>query len=128
MIFKKEPAAPDAPETASAALPEEETVQTREEALAERERELARRELRAAAQDRLDERKLPRELLDTLDYSSAESCLTSMDSVEKAFRAAVREGITRQLRVSPPALTRPRPDLDRLSDQEYYSALRAGKA
>ena len=93
----------------------------RESALNERERQLVERELRAMALEKLAERGLPRELADALPYTDEARCLAGLDSVERAFRAAVQAGVDERLRGGTPcAGTGRRADADSLSDAEYY--------
>ena len=93
----------------------------REAALNERERQLVERELRAMALEKLAERGLPRELADALPYTDEARCLAGLDSVERAFRAAVQAGVDERLRGGTPcAATGRRADADSLSDAEYY--------
>lgn len=75
----------------------------REAALAQREAELNRRELRATALNTLAERGLPSTLAETLNYTDADQCNASIDSVEKAFRAAVQQGVESRMKGSVPA-------------------------
>lgn len=76
--------------------------QEREDALAKREAEITRRELRAQALETLAGRGLPRGLAEVLNYADAESCGASIDSVEKAFRAAVQTGVEERMKGQPP--------------------------
>lgn len=61
--------------------------------LARREADITRRELRAEALNQLGEKKLPTKLADILDYSSADACTKSIESVTAAFQEAVAEGV-----------------------------------
>lgn len=72
--------------------------QQREAALAEREKALNLRELRATAATTLAEKGLPQGLLDTLNYADAESCQKSIETMEAAFRQAVRDGVDERLK------------------------------
>lgn len=62
----------------------------REAELQAREAEIGRRELRAEAARLLQERALPAELMDALNYDSAEGVARSVDAAERAFREAVQ--------------------------------------
>ena len=94
----------------------------REAALAERERRLLERELRAMALEKLAERGLPVELADALPYTDEAKCLSAIDSVERAFRAAVQAAVDERLRGGMPVTGgRGRADADSLSDAEYYN-------
>ncbi len=66
--------------------------------LTKREKEITTRELRATAYETLAEKNLPKELVDILNYSDAESCNKSIESVEKAFQSAVEKAVNDKLR------------------------------
>lgn len=76
--------------------------QKREEEFAKRESALTMRELRAEASQTLAEKDLPLALIDCLNFSSAEKCNESIDTVEKAFRAAVQAGVESRMKGSAP--------------------------
>ncbi len=75
-------------------------LKEREDAIAAREAEITKRELRATATETLVTRGLPKELAEILDYSDADKCNASIDSVEKAFRDAVQAGVDSRLKSS----------------------------
>lgn len=91
----------------------------REAALNEREGAIARRELRAEAARMLSERSLPPELAEALNYESAERVAESLDAAERAFRAAVQNGVEMRMRGSLPSAGRSSRSGD-MSDTEYY--------
>jgi hypothetical protein len=96
--------------------------EAREKKLADREVEITRRELRAKALEALAEKGLPKELAETLNYTDADSCNQSIESVEKAFRAAVDAAVNAKLRGNPPKVGDPvKTDYDKMTDAEYYS-------
>ena len=66
--------------------------------LTKREKDITTRELRATAYETLAEKNLPKELVDILNYSDAESCNKSIESVEKAFQSAVEKAVNDKLR------------------------------
>lgn len=70
----------------------------RVEELAKREKDITTRELRATAYETLAEKNLPKELVDILNYSDAEQCNKSIESVEKAFQSAVEKAVNDKLR------------------------------
>lgn len=80
----------------------EHEAKEREDQIAARERAVTLRELKAEALGTLAERKLPKELADVLDYSDAEKCKTSLDAIEKAFRAAVQAGVESRMKGTTP--------------------------
>ncbi|MGM0214960.1 DUF4355 domain-containing protein [Enterococcus sp. AZ109] len=69
----------------------------KQEAEAERLADITRRELRLEAFEELTERSLPKELIDAVVLTDADACMKSIDSIEKAFRAAVEEGVKERL-------------------------------
>lgn len=80
-----------------------------EAGMAQRERDVARRELAAHAREALAARGLPGELAGVLDYSGQEALDASLDSAERAFRAAVQRGMEQRLRGEPPRTGTSRP-------------------
>ena len=73
-------------------------AEKRENALTEREKAVAKRELMIEARDMLKEKNLPAELADILNYASADECKKSIESVEKAFTAAVEKSVNEKLK------------------------------
>lgn len=69
-----------------------------EEALLKRERDITVRELRATAHEIVAEKGLPKELIELLDYTDADTCNKSITVVEKAFQAAVEKAVNDKLR------------------------------
>lgn len=94
------------------------------EELDKREKEITTRELRAAAYETLASKDLPKELVDILNYESAESCNKSIEAVEKAFQSAVEKAINNKLRGGDPPKTGQgsKVDYSNMSDAEYYAA------
>lgn len=105
-----------------AGMSAEERLKERERQLAEREREITRRELRAMAAQLLAGRGLPGELADALCFEDAEACERSIDSVERAFRAAVQQGITQRLGSGTPPRGGEICEPAKLTDDQYYAA------
>ncbi len=70
--------------------------------LEKRERDITTRELKAQAYETLAEKGLPKELVDILNYSDAELCNKSIESVEKAFQSAVEKAVNEKLRGGDP--------------------------
>lgn len=56
--------------------------------LEQREKDITTRELRATAYETLAEKELPKELVDILNYESAEACNKSIEVIEKAWSKA----------------------------------------
>lgn len=74
----------------------------REKELADREAAVTRRELKAEARAQLAEQGLPAKLADVLDFSSAENCKASFESVTAAFNEAVQDAVNERLRSKEP--------------------------
>lgn len=70
--------------------------------LAKREKDITTRELKAAAYETLAEKGIPKELVEILNYESAETCNTSIEAVEKAFQSAVQKAVNEKLRGGKP--------------------------
>ena len=66
--------------------------------LEKREKDITTRELRATAHETLAEKGLPKDLIDILNYTDAESCNKSIESVERAFQSAVQKAVNEKLR------------------------------
>ena len=73
-----------------------------EQKLAEREKAVTERELRAAAKETLTSKGLPAELSECLDYTDADKCTKSIESVSKAFNTAVANAVNAKFRQNPP--------------------------
>lgn len=58
------------------------------------------RELKAEARETLASRGLPTELSGVLNYTDADTCKTSIDALEKAFKSAVADGVEQRLKSS----------------------------
>ena len=58
------------------------------------------RELKAEARETLNEKGLPTELAEILNYADADACKASVDTVERAFRAAVEKCVEQKLKSS----------------------------
>lgn len=67
-----------------------------------REKDITTRELRATAYETLAEKNLPKELVDILNYESADTCNKSIEAVEKAFQSAVEKAVNDKLRGGQP--------------------------
>ena len=66
--------------------------------LEQREKDITTRELKATAYETLAEKNLPKELVNILNYESAETCNSSIEAVEKAFQSAVEKAVNEKLR------------------------------
>lgn len=70
--------------------------------LERREKEINTRELRAQAYETLAEKNLPKELIGTLNFESAETCNASIEALEKSFQSAVEKAVNEKLRGGDP--------------------------
>ena len=75
----------------------------REEELTAREKAIQEKELRYTALNILEEKKLPTQLIDCLNLSSAESCNKSIESIQKAWTEALTAAVDARLKSNPPA-------------------------
>ena len=73
-----------------------------EEKLAKREAEVTKRELMAEAKVQLAEKGLPVGLAAVLDFSGADECTASIETVSKAFAQAVENAVNERLKGAPP--------------------------
>lgn len=89
--------------------------------LARREADITRRELRAEALNQLGEKKLPTKLADILDYSSADACTKSIESVTAAFQEAVAEGVAAATKGGKPP--KAAPDGGRIYSREELASM-----
>lgn len=96
--------------------------QKREKELSDREADITRRELMAEAKNTLAEKGLPADLADVLDYTDADSCKRSMETVEKAFQKAVQASVEERLKGGKTLKKAPQSDeMDALEKQIYES-------
>ena len=70
--------------------------------LLKREQDITQRELKAGAKEILAEKKLPISLAEILNYTSSESCTSSIEAVQEAFAEAVTQGVNNALKQNPP--------------------------
>ncbi|HFE9851443.1 TPA: DUF4355 domain-containing protein [Enterococcus faecalis] len=87
-----------------AALSAEEKAQEQERLKKEEEEkrlaEITRRELRLEALEILEDKELPKELIDAVVLTDTDACKASIDGMEKAFRAAVESAVNKRLAAS----------------------------
>lgn len=76
--------------------------QKQEKDLAAREANITKRELMAEAKNTLTEKKLPVSLSEVLNYTDADSCKKSIETVEKAFQTAVQAAVEERLKGGKP--------------------------
>lgn len=75
--------------------------------LEKREAEITRRELKSQALEMLEQKNLPKSLVDLLNLTDADSCKASIDAVEKAFSQAVQEDVDNKLKGDRPITKAP---------------------
>lgn len=76
--------------------------QKREKELSDRETEVTRKELMAEAKNTLADKNLPAELAEVLNYTDADACNKSIETVEKAFNKAVEAAVEEKLKGGKP--------------------------
>lgn len=77
-------------------------LQKEKNELSAREAAVTKKELMAEAKGTLAEKKLPVSLAEILDYKDAETCKTSIETVEKAFQEAVQAAVEQKLKGGTP--------------------------
>jgi len=75
--------------------------------LEKREAEITRRELKNQALEMLEQKNLPKSLVDLLNLTDADSCKASIDAVEKAFSQAVQADVDNKLKGDRPITKAP---------------------
>ena len=70
--------------------------------MAEREANITRRELAAEAKETLAGKKLPISLAEIINYTDADSCKKSIETIEKTFNAAVEKAVEDKLKGGKP--------------------------
>lgn len=70
--------------------------------LDDREAAINRRELTAQAKVQLADKGIPTELADVLNYTDAESCKKSIETVSKAFQSAVEKAVEERIKGGKP--------------------------
>lgn len=96
----------------------------KEKDLAAREAEVTKKELMAEAKNTLASDGLPQELAEVLDYTDADTCKKSMDTVKKAFQKAVEAAVEEKLKGGkPPKKATETKDEDILKQQVYNAMM-----
>lgn len=83
----------------------------------QKERDLTKRELMAEAKNTLSEKSLPLSLAELLNYTDAEACNKSLETVEKAFSDAVKAGVEEKLKGGKPPKSPPGDSEEELEKQ-----------
>ena len=96
-------------------------LEKREKEYADRLKELNLRELKAEAQNQLLEANLPKEFAILLNYESAETVKSSIETVQGLFAKAVEKAVNERLGGNePPKKGGKAIDYSKMSDEEYY--------
>lgn len=90
-------------------------MQKRIKDLEAREKAITKKELQATAKNALAEKELPLELAELLDYTDAESCNKSIESLDQAFRNAVSAAVNERLKGADPMKKAPETQEDELA-------------
>lgn len=77
-------------------------VKKRQEDLDAREAAITQRELTAQAKVQLADKGIPTELAEILNFTDADSCKKSIETVEKAFQSAVEKAVDERLKGGKP--------------------------
>ncbi len=94
----------------------------REAAIEKREASLQKKELCALARRLLREKELPEDLAEALFFADEDAVKQGIGILEKAFRAAVQQGVEDRLQSTAPKSGEIKP-MDQLTDEEYYAAV-----
>ena len=76
----------------------------------------------AQAYEELKARELPTELAACLVFEDRDALTEGLNALEKAFRAAVQQGVEQRLLTDAPKTGEVKP-LSEMSDEEYYAAV-----
>ena len=77
-------------------------AQKREEELTARETAIQKKELRFEALNILEENKLPAQLIDCVDLTSADTCKASIEAIKTSWQKSVSAAVDARLQSDPP--------------------------
>lgn len=97
--------------------------QKKEKELSEREAAIARKELMAEARNTLAGDGLPQELAEVLNYTDADACKKSMETVKTAFQKAVEAAVEENLKGGKPPKKATETDEQKNQQQKVYNAM-----
>ena len=97
--------------------------QKREKELADREAAITRKELMAEAKNTLSDEGLPVELAEVLNYTDADACKKSMETVKKAFQTAVEKAVDEKLKGGKPPKKAPGGDAQKALEEQVYNIM-----
>ena len=97
--------------------------QKKENELSEREAAITRKELMAEARNTLAGDGLPQELAEVLNYTDADACKKSMETVKAAFQKAVEAAVEEKLKGGKPPKKATETDEQKTQQQKVYNAM-----
>ena len=97
--------------------------QKKEKELSEREAAITRKELMAEARNPLAGDGLPQELAEVLNYTDADACKKSMETVKTAFQKAVEAAVEEKLKGGKPPKKATETDEQKNQQQKVYNAM-----
>lgn len=97
--------------------------QKKEKELSEREAAITRKELMAEARNTLAGDGLPQELAEVLNYTDADACKKSMETVKAAFQKAVEAAVEEKLKGGKPSKKATETDEQKTQQQKVYNAM-----
>ena len=95
----------------------------KEKELSEREAAITRKELMAEARNTLAGDGLPQELAEVLNYTDADACKKSMETVKVAFQKAVEAAVEEKLKGGKPPKKATETDEQKAQQQKVYNAM-----
>ena len=97
--------------------------QKKEKELSEREAAITRKELMAEARNTLAGDGLPQELAEVLNYTDADACKKSMETVKAAFQKAVEAAVEEKLKGGKTPKKATETDEQKTQQQKVYNAM-----
>ena len=97
--------------------------QKKEKELSEREAAITRKELMAEVRNTLAGDGLPQELAEVLNYTDADACKKSMETVKAAFQKAVEAAVEEKLKGGKPPKKATETDEQKNQQQKVYNAM-----
>ena len=97
--------------------------QKKEKELSEREAAITRKELMAEARNTLAGDGLPQELAEVLNYTDADACKKSMETVKAAFQKAVEAAVEEKLKGGKPPKKAPETNTQEALEKQVYNAM-----
>lgn len=95
----------------------------RDKELSDREAAVTRSELMAEAKNNLSDEGLPVELAEVLNYTDADACKKSMETVKKAFQTAVEKAVDEKLKGGKPPKKAPETNTQDALEKQVYNAM-----